>query len=322
MNENEAAWHAVSRVQQSMLEGGKRRPINPLFLHGPAGTGKTHLLHLLRERLGGVLWSAGDWTPTDRSLERAENDSPAPWILNPAAEAPVALLIDDLHRFPARADETLVTLVDRCLVGRIQLVVAADVGPALLPHASRRLASRLGSGLVVGLAPLGPESRRAVLQQGAAQRSLALSEPALAFLVAHLPGSFRALEGALLRLETLGPQPSLSAVESLFRPEATPLTPSQTLERIVARVCDYFQVPATDLCSARRSRQVILPRQVSMYLARQFTNLPLVAIGEQFGGRDHSTVLHACRKIEKELQSDANLSRAVRELAAGLAGGR
>jgi chromosomal replication initiator protein len=320
VNENEAAWQAVSRVQQCIQQGGKGRPINPLYLHGPTGTGKTHLLMHLREQVGGMVWSAGDWnTGEDASPLPTDSLAELPGVV--PGVLPGVLLVDDLHRFPPRADETLVGLVDRCLVRPLQLVVTATVGPALLPNASRRLASRLASGLVVGLQPLGLESRRVALERAAQHRSLSLGDEVLQFLAAKLPGSFRALEGALNRLETLGPRPSLQAVRTLLDADSTPRTASEALERIIARVCDYFQVPANDLRSARRSRQVMVPRQVSMYLARQFTDLSLVAIGEHLGGRDHSTVLHACRKIEEDLQNDANLCRAVRELAAGLAGG-
>ena len=316
VSENEAAWHAVSRLLDCIPQTGQRHASHLLFLHGPSGTGKTRLLQYLHEQAGGLLWSAssgllsasddpGDGPPLGLSLA----------VVN-ATTGPV--LLDDLHRLAAGADSTLAALVDHCLNNDRQLVVTATVGPALVSHWSRRLASRLGSGLVVGLQALGPASRRLYLLQAAAQRNWTLSDEVVDYLVAQLPGSFRALEGALIRLEMLGPQPSLAAVQNLFVAETPQQTATQTLERIVAHVCAYYQVPAKELRSARRSRAVMVPRQVSMYLARQLTGLSLVAIGEQLGGRDHSTVLHACRKIEEELQTDANLCRAVRELAAGL----
>ncbi|MFQ3650798.1 MAG: helix-turn-helix domain-containing protein [Gemmataceae bacterium] len=315
VRENEAAWLAVARVVDCIQQGSKRRSINPLFLHGASGTGKTRLLHHLRDQVGGRFWPTGDelFPP------------PAEWpglSLDASGGTTPVVLIDDLHRLGPRTEASLIALVDHCLSRSQQLVVAAPVGPALLSHLSRRLTSRLSSGLVVGLQPLGPASRRAYLLQAFSLRQGTLRDDVLNFLVAQLPGSFRALEGALNLLETLGPQPSLAAVQALLAADSPEPSPSQTLERIIARVCDYFQVPAREVRSARRSREVIVPRQVSMYLARQFTGLSLVAIGEQLGGRDHSTVLHACHKIEEELQTDANLCRAVGELAAGLAAGR
>ena len=143
----------------------------------------------------------------------------------------------------------------------------------------------------------------------------------LDWLAEHTPGSARQLEGALVRLHNLtavlGRAPFLEEVADAFRQDSDLHAP--TMERIAQRVCRYFQVPPGQMCSRRRSREVMLPRQVGMYLARQLTSLSLEQIGTYFGGRDHSTVLHACRKVEQALTSDAHLSGAVRELRADLA---
>src|SRR5262249_25083501 len=143
----------------------------------------------------------------------------------------------------------------------------------------------------------------------------------LEWLSGHVAGSARQLEGALVRLETLirlhdGP-PDVSALAEHFRTEAEAGRP--TVERIAQRVGRYFQVEPTQLQSRRRSRNALVPRQVGMYLARQLTELSLRQIGAYFGGRDHSTVLHACRKVEQALAKDVTLSGAVRQLHADLA---
>jgi chromosomal replication initiator protein len=301
VRENEAAWQAVARVRRCILRGGKRRSINPLFLHGPSGTGKTYLLGPLREEVQGMLYPAGEIA----SLR----DDPFSW-----ATPPRLVLVEDVQRLSAAADSALAALVDRCISQQIQLIISANTGPALLMNISQRLASRLASGLVVGLGLFGLESRRHFLQQALGHANRMAPAAVIDELAALLPGSVRVLEGAVQRLLSLDEDLTLPRVRSLFAMDDQ----RPTLERIVARVSDYFQVAAADLRSARRSREVMMPRQVSMYLARQLTGLSLGAIGEEMGGRDHTTVLHACRKIEEELQTNANLSRAVRELAAGL----
>ena len=143
----------------------------------------------------------------------------------------------------------------------------------------------------------------------------------VAWLARHVAGSARQLEGALTRLEQLaaglGRPVRVEDLAEHFGEEAEARVP--TMERIVQRVGRYFRVEPRQLCSTRRSRAVLLPRQVSMYLARQLTGLSLEQIGAYFGGRDHSTVLHACRKVEQALGQDAGLGGAVRQLHADLA---
>jgi chromosomal replication initiator protein len=183
----------------------------------------------------------------------------------------------------------------------------------LLTNLSQRLASRLASGLVVGMGLFGLESRRLFLRRALADGNVTAGEDVVEHLAATLAGSARVLEGAVHRLQGMEDELTLEGVRQLFAADDQ----RATMEGILKRVSAYFQVAPADLRSARRSREVMMPRQVSMYLARQLTGLTLGAIGEELGGRDHSTVLHACRKIEEELQTDANLCRAVRELSAG-----
>jgi chromosomal replication initiator protein len=293
--ENEAARQAIDRVRACVLSGRKRRAVNPLFLHGPSGTGKSRLLADLAPPL--VLNAGELGTPRGDGL---------------ALEGDAQLVaVEDVQRLPANATETLAALVDRCKARQVQLVCTANAGPALLPHLPQRLVSRLASGLVVGLGPLGVTSRRLFLTAVLNHHGREIVPAAVGFLAATLPGSARALEGAAARLEHLR---TLDEVKAAFADDGK----APTVERILTQVGRYFRVDPGELCSARRSREVLVPRQVSMYLARRLTGLSLVAIGERFGGRDHSTVLHACRKIEEDIETDANLSRAVRELAAGL----
>lgn len=307
--ENRSARLAVGRVADCVCSGGQRREVNPLFLHGPAGTGKTHLTAALahevsrrRPDLVINLLSGNDFG-TD---QRAEDGD--------------LLIVEDLQHLPARASEALVQLLDDRLAHRQQTVFTATAGPALLRHLPARLTSRLAAGLVVGLEPLAPPSRLAFLQDRAERRQLAVSRDVLAWLAEHLPGSGRQLEGAIARLETLvrlsGRLPDVAAVAEHFGQDAEAARP--TVERIAARVGDYFRVDPRRLQSRRRSHNALLPRQVGMYLARQLTPLSLEQIGAYFGGRDHSTVLHACRKVEQALDRDAGLTGAVRELRAEL----
>jgi chromosomal replication initiator protein len=243
-----------------------------------------------------------------------------------AARRADVLVVEDLqHLAHENAIEVLVGLVDRALAGQRQLICTALTGPAQLDHLPARLTSRLAQGVVTGLAPLGPVSRREFLREQARRRPLPMSpeetEELLAWLAEHSSGSGRQLEGTWVRLEglvaALGRVPALDEVVEHFRTDAEARRP--TVERITQHVGSYFQVEPRHLRSRARSRQALLPRQVGMYLTRQLTELSLQQIGAYFGGRDHSTVLHACRKVEQALAHDVALSGAVRQLHADLA---
>ncbi len=317
--ENQAARLAVEGVADCVCERGPRRAINPLVLHGPAGAGKSHLVSALladiTERspdLQVALLSAGDFA----SLLLADGDREE---LKAARQADL-LIVEDVQHLPMRREEAFVDLMDRGLARGQQLVFTALAGPAQLSHLPARLTSRLGSGLVVGLEPLSPDSRRVFLQDRIHRRGLNVPAEAIGWLAEHLTGSMRQLEGAVTRLASLArlhPQPlDVETVAEHFGVEASVNRP--TVERIAQRVGRYFQVEPRQLQERGRTRQTLLPRQIGMYLARQLTPLSLQQIGAYFGGRDHSTVLHACRKVEKALAHDVRLSGAVRQLHADL----
>jgi chromosomal replication initiator protein len=308
--ENRAAREAVERVLACLSRRNPKRTLNPLFLHGPAGSGKSRLVGDLVEgltaRVGDILIST---VPANDLDGRDADDSPS------ARKQADLVIVEDVQKLPPDAVETLVALVDRCVVRHRQLVLTATVGPGLL-DLPVRLTSRLAQGLVVALEALSPASRREVL----AQRGEGLDGEILDWLADHTGGSFRQLEGALTRVRRLQTvfqgTPTLNDVIAAFTEDAE--ARRVTLERIARRVGDHYRVGARELRSRSRSREALLPRQVGMYLARQLTDLSLQQIGAYFGGRDHSTVLHACRKVEETLAEDASLSGAVRELRAGL----
>jgi chromosomal replication initiator protein len=309
--ENCSAERAVGRVADALRRGRVRPALNPLILHGPAGAGKSHLGHALVAR---VTQTAPDRTVMILAAREfvAQPDEP-----RTSTEADLTI-IEDLQHLPDLAVASFAQLVDRCRARDRQLIATSTVGPAQLTHLPHRLTTRLCGGLVVRLYPLSLESRRLFLRECAARRGLNLPADVLDWLAEHLPGSARQLEGALARIATLtefsGEPLTLDLLAEHFRPEADAGRPS--VESIAQRVGRYYRVDPEHLQSADRRRHTLLPRQVGMYLARRLTPLSLQQIGAYFGGRDHSTVLHACRKVEDALSHDAALSGAVRQLQA------
>ncbi|MCI0685351.1 MAG: DnaA/Hda family protein [Gemmataceae bacterium] len=318
---------------------------NPLVLHGPCGTGKSHLAaglvheltrltplitcqHISADDLKASLntWSQGQHAEP----EQPDDDSSAgPAWLAEARQCDF-LALEDLHHLPERAAEAIVRLLDYRQARRLPTLVTSRHGPRqlALANATRcrvglpaRLTSRLAAGLVVALDSPGSASRLLLIQEFAQRRQLAVAPEILKWLATNLTGGGRQLDGAIGQLDTLTRlhrQPlKLADVRSHFRAQVDAVRPS--VERIVAQVSGYFHVDPRELLLRRRVRAILVPRQVGMYLARQLTRLSLAQIGSHFGGHDHSTVLHACRKVEQALAEDAVLSGAVKQLQAELA---
>jgi len=329
--ENRSALLAVQDAAEC-IDAGRTLRANPLFLHGPAGSGKTHLANALVEQITRnspeLVVAVLPASELDSNAEAEQaNGAALPSESHPlevARQADVVVL-EDLQHLPQRAAEPLVQLLDDLHARTCPVLCTALVGPQHLTHRGTRLpyrlTNRLAGGLVVGLEPLQAASRLALLQDKAQRRQLAVSREVLAWLAERLTGGGRALEGALVRLEALArlqPQPlDVATVAAHFQEQRE--EGQVTVDRIVQQVSGYFRVDADQLQSTLRSRKVLLPRQVGMYLARQMTELSLKQIGAYFGGRDHSTVLHACRKVEEGLQHDPFLSGAVRQLHRELA---
>jgi chromosomal replication initiator protein len=237
-----------------------------------------------------------------------------------AARESDLLILEDLQHLPPRSVDAVSRLLDYRLVRDRQTVVTASLGPGQLTELPRRLTGRLTVGLVVGLGPFSPMSRLTFLQARARRRQVTVDRTILAWLAEQVGGSARQLDGALGRVEALarmlGRAPTLLEVQEQFQEEAQAARPS--VERIIERVGRYFAVEPGQIRSRKRGRNALLPRQVGMYLARVLTPLSLQQIGAYFGGRDHSTVLHACRKVEQAMARDSSLSGAVRQLHADL----
>jgi chromosomal replication initiator protein len=337
-DENRSALLATQEVARAIGSGRPRRRNNPLFLHGPTGIGKSHLIHALiheaalqRPELAVTLLAAADLERevsglTSQHSAAHTNGADSSELGTSGLPWPCDLLVvEDLQHLPLHAAERLVVIVDSLLGQKCQVVLTGNAGPQDLSHRGcsfpARLTSRLAAGLVVGLCPLQQPGRLALLKSEAKRRRLAIPPNVLDWLSEYFPGSARQLLGAISRLETVikihGKPPDLAATVTLFQEQAR--LDKTSVVRIAQSVGEYFQIEPTLLQSRKRSRGVLWPRQVSMYLARKLTSLSLEQIGAYFGGRDHSTVLHACRKVEAVLTTDVALSGAVHQLHAELA---
>jgi len=317
--ENRVAVRAVRSVGRSVL-AGKRPGANPIVLHGGPGTGKSRLSVSLVEQLStspeGVtvrVVSAGDVTRSpDESLSDRE------------LYACDLLALEDIQYLTERTADAACDLIDQRTARRRATVVTANAGPSQLTHLPQRLTSRLAAGLVIQLKPLAVTSRRAILAGVATLKGVRLTDDALAWLAEQAAGgSARTTLGLLQNLAQVAsafPGPlSRADVQQTLVETGQPTSAASDVSRIVERVAAAFGVSEKELLSESRLRRVLKPRQIAMYLARELTNLSLPRLGAAFGGRDHTTVLHACRKVEAELIEDAMLAKRVSDLRAGLA---
>jgi chromosomal replication initiator protein len=264
-----------------------------------------------------TLTSAEEWRNQFYSATNGENEN---CDLPQTARTADLLIVEDVQYLADGNADAFGQLVSELYARQVQMIFTSSKGPNELALPSR-LRSRLVSGLVVALEPLQAPSRLKLLEDKAERRQLAVSREVLSWVAEHLTGAGRQLDGALVKLECLcrtHPRVlNVATVAAHFQDEVHVNRPS--MEKIATRVGGYFRVEPQQLQSEKRGHNVLLPRQVSMYLARQLTDLSLGRIGAYFGGRDHSTVLHACRKVASAINRDPVLSGTIRQIQAELA---
>jgi len=280
---------------------------NPLFIYGGVGLGKTHLMQAI-----------GNASMENKKLQRVCYLS-AEQFMNQMVEALQhgktlefrntyrrmdLLLIDDVQFLQGKdaTQEEFFHTFNALYDAHKQIVLTSDRPPKEIPTLEERLVSRFEWGLVVDIKPPDLETRIAILQDKAAQSAIEIPQEVLHFIATHVKSNVRELEGSLIRLiahsSMNGTDITIGLAENVLKNILTTETVRVTVERIQQDVAREFGVTVDGLKSRKRTKVITLPRQVAMFLCRKMTELPLVEIGQAFGGRDHTTVIHACDKIE------------------------
>ncbi len=229
------------------------------------------------------------------------------------------LVVEDLNELKDADVDSAVRLLDHRATRQKPTVITASAGPAGLPHLPRRLTNRLAAGLVVRMEYPSIGSRRHLVRAIADKRKFKLEEPAERWLAKNSAGSVRLLLGFFEKLKPLAKEMGLPLTAKQVRDWLRePTEAVDPIERIVGKVATSYGVKPKEILGTSRLKGVMVPRQVAMYLAREVAKLPLATIGKYFNGRDHTTVMHATRKVTESMKSDPELEVAVRELKAGL----
>ena len=300
---------------------------NPLFLYGGVGLGKTHLMHAV----GNALKSHN---PAAKVVylhsERFVADMVKALQLNAISDfkryyrSVDALLIDDIQFFAKkdRSQEEFFHTFNALLEGGQQMILTCDRYPKEIDGLEERLKSRFGWGLTVAVDPPELETRVAILMTKATQARINLPPEAAFFIAQRIRSNVRELEGALKRViasaHFTGREIDIDLIKDSLKDLLALQDKQVSLDNIQRTVAEYYKVKVADLMSRRRSRSVARPRQMAMALAKELTNHSLPEIGDSFGGRDHTTVLHACRKIKELRETNSDISEDYKNLLRSL----
>lgn len=312
----EGKSNQLARAAAKQVSENPAGAYNPLFIYGGVGLGKTHLMQAAGNAM---VMHRPEASIAYIHSERFVSDMVKALQHNAIIEfkrtyrSVDALLIDDVQFFgrKERSQEELFHTFNALLEVGHQVIITADRFPKELEGIEERLISRFSSGLVVTIEPPELETRVAILVQKAQQEGVALPEDVAFFVAKRVRSNVRELEGALLRVlasaRFTGRAIDIELATDSLRDLLTFQERMVTMHNIQKTVAEYYKIRVSDLHAKSRSRQVTRPRQMAMTLAKELTNHSLPEIGDAFGGRDHTTVLHACRKITELNSSDARM---------------
>jgi chromosomal replication initiator protein len=302
---------------------------NPLFIYGGTGLGKTHLMHAIGQRAlqrnpkSKVLYiSSEDFT--NQLIGAIQNRSTLKF--REKYRNVDVLLIDDVH-FIAGKDSTqeeFFHTFNALYDAHKQIVVTSDRPPKEIQKLEERLVSRFLYGLVTDIQPPDFETRIAILKKKSEKETVALPEDVFYFLAEKIKTNIRELEGALMRVvasaKLVGKEVTVELAKELLKDMIIEGEKKISIDLIQRKVSEYFDIKLSDMRAKKRSKAIAYPRQIAMYLTRQLTDYSLPEIGDQFGGRDHTTVIHACDKIELDLKSKEGLRSLVDRLIGSIKG--
>ncbi len=318
-NSNRFAHAACYAVGESPFKA-----YNPLFIYGGVGLGKTHLMqaighHILGKKPSCSVMYVSSEQFTNELISSIKDDKTS-GFRNKYRNIDV-LLVDDIQFLAGkeRTQEEFFHTFNTLYEANKQVVISSDRPPRNIPTLEDRLRSRFEWGLITDIQPPDLETRVAILRKKAQTERLNIPFDVLDYIANYIQSNIRELEGALIRLvayasvndRALNMTTATEALKDILPP---PLPRKITIETIQKVVASHYGVEITDMLSKKRNKQIVVPRQVAMYLCRKLTDASYPQIGDQFGGKDHTTVIHAHDKIENEMKVDQELAATIEVL--------
>lgn len=303
---------------------------NPLFLYGGVGLGKTHLMHAIGHF---VLSQNPSLKVLYVSSEKFTNE-----LINAIRDDKNEefrykyrnidlLLIDDIQFIGGkeRTQEEFFHTFNALYEANKQIIISSDKPPKDITTLEERLRSRFEWGLIADIAPPDLETRIAILRKKAQLENLDVPDDVMVFIADKVASNIRELEGAMNRViaystlteNKINVDMAIEALKDMFNNSKAVVINSKTIQEAVSR---YFHLKTDELKSKRRSRDVSFPRQIAMYLCREMTDMSLPKVGDEFGGRDHTTVIHACEKINQDMANSAELRRTIEDIKKNIVG--
>ncbi|MDZ4345578.1 MAG: chromosomal replication initiator protein DnaA, partial [Candidatus Binatia bacterium] len=300
---------------------------NPLFIYGGVGLGKTHLINAIGHKAVNkfpaakvcYLSSESFMNELISSLRRDRMDEFKTKFRNVDV-----LILDDVQFLAGkeRTQEEFFHTFNSLYEARKQIVITSDKFPKEIPGLEDRLRNRFEWGLIADIQPPDMETRVAILQKKAEVEKVVLPHDVAIFLASNIDSNVRELEGALTRLGAFASLTrsniTVELAKEVLKNTLKGADRELTIEGIQKTICDYYNIKIGDLKAKRRTKNIVIPRQVAMYLCRKYTETSFPAIGDKFGGRDHSTVIHASKTIEKKIKQDPYMLTTIEKLERNL----
>ena len=317
----EGRSNQIAKASAQQIAKNPGGGFNPFFLYSGVGLGKTHLMHAIGNEItrnypdARVLYMYSERFVEDmvRALREDKMEK-----FKKFYRSVDVLLIDDVQFFAGkeRSQEEFFHTFNTLLQSQRQVVMTCDRYPKDIDNVQERLKSRFGCGLTQDIEPPDIETRTAIVQSKAEQLQMQLEEPVAFFIAKNIHSNVRELEGAVRRVQAgaCGKPPTLELARRVLQDALASHSRALTIEDIQKVVAKFYNVRVSDLLAKSRMKVVTFPRQIAMALTKEMTNHSLPTIGDAFGGRDHTTVIHACRKIEKCRQNDPKVDNDIKLL--------
>lgn len=319
---NRFAYAAAMAVAESPAKA-----YNPFFIYGQVGLGKTHLMQAITQQIRKVYPSLNicyisSEKFTNELIDAIRHRS-TPQFRQKYRNIDV-LLIDDIHFIAGKesTQEEFFHTFNALHNNRKQIIISSDRPPKEISNLEERLISRFAWGLITDIQPPNYETRVAILKKKIEREPVEVPDNVIFFIAEQIKTNIRELEGALIRVvaySLLEEKPiSLDTAKLILKDMVKETIKIISVEMIQKEVGEYYNISTSELKAKKRNKNVLLPRQLSMYLTRQMTKLSLPEIGQAFGGKDHTTVLHSCKKIEQDLLIDRELKNTIEKLTSNL----